>query len=781
MKADSLTDEEKAKLFTGSDNWHTFSVREKGLRPVSMADGPHGLRIETKTGLGFNESKPAVCWPTASALGCTFDRELIRRIAEKLSEECRSENIDLLLGPGINHKRSPLCGRNFEYYSEDPYLSSELGTAFVTGLQENGTGSCVKHYACNSREKGRLVQDSIIDQRTLHEIYLRQFDRLIRQAHPAAVMAAYNRLNGIYCCENEQLLSHARDEGFDGIFISDWGAVSEPVESLKAGLNLQMPGGDHGTSKRILKALSRGKLDQAEIDENAERMCEFAARFEDHPASAFDISGHLEGCLDAALESCVLLKNNGILPMKNQTVAVIGELAVRPRFQGTGSSKVNSIVSDNLYDELIKAGYEAEYAQGYHLDDHLIHPKLIADAVSLAKKKELVIVAAGLNEGDEAEGHDRTTMSLPLVQNLLIRELIRVNPNTVVILQAGAPVAMPWIEEAGAVLMAYLSGCRSSQALVRLLSGAVSPSGKLAETFPLKLEDTPCFRYFDNSILQTQYRECIYTGYRYYDTFDIPVLFPFGYGLSYSRFEYSGLELKEEENRIDVSLTVTNTGEYRAREIVEIYASMPESKIARAKKELAGFESVMLEPGESRRVTIPVLKEDLKYYDVNAGCRLLEKGTYLIRAAASVSDIRLQAEITLDGTENPYSPFAVEFMKWKNGTVLIDDETYVRILGNDLPEERQPLPFTKDTTLGELKATRAGRLVHHAVSRYIRKSPVKDVRDSTVFESPLRLALMAWRGFTWDTVDEMAEILNGRLHRIFRFVRTLDHRRNRKK
>ncbi len=781
MKNYHLTNEEKALMFTGSDNWHTFSAPEKGLRGVSMSDGPHGLRIEVKTGLGFNESKPAVCWPTASALGCTFDRQLIREIGEKLSEECHSENIDLLLGPGINHKRSPLCGRNFEYFSEDPYLSSELGTAYVKGLQENGTGACVKHYACNSREKSRLVQDSIIDERTLHEIYLRQFDRVIRQSEPVSIMAAYNRLNGKYCCENEELLNHARDEGFNGVFISDWGAVSDPVDSLKAGLNLQMPGGDHGTGKRLLKAVDEGRLDQQKLDENADRMCAFSEDFADHEASSFDTEEHLEKCLQAALESCVLLKNDGVLPIKNPSIAVIGELAVHPRFQGTGSSKVNSITNDNLYDELISAGYDAVYEQGYHLDDHLIHPELIANAVSLARKKEVVIVAAGLPEGDEAEGYDRTTLSLPRVQNLLIEELVRVNSNVVVILQAGAPVTMPWKDDAGAVMMAYLSGCRSGQALVRLLNGTVSPSGKLAETFPEKLEDTPCFRYYADSILQTQYRECIFTGYRYYDTFDIPVLFPFGFGLTYSTFEYSGMTLKEEENQVLVTLTVTNTGKAKAREIVEIYVSLPKSKIARAKKELAGFESVMLEPGESRKITIPVLKEDIKYYDVNAHKRLLEEGTYLIQAASSVNDVRLHAEIDLEGTAEPVSPFKIEFMTWKSGIAHVEDETYEKILGCPLPKERLPLPITKDTTLDELKATRIGRLVHMGIQHYLKRTQMKDVRDSTVFEAPLRMSLMAGSRLTWDTVDELAEILNGRLHRIFRVRRTLTRRKNKGK
>ncbi|MBQ2690415.1 MAG: glycoside hydrolase family 3 C-terminal domain-containing protein, partial [Solobacterium sp.] len=564
--------------------------------------------------------------------------------------------VDLLLGPGINHKRSPRCGRNFEYFSEDPILSSELASGYIQGLQSCGIAACVKHFAANSRETGRLVQDSVVDERTLQEIYLYQFERVIRQARPWSIMAAYNQLNGAYCCENEELLKDIlrKQWGYDGTVISDWGAVSDPLQSAKNGLNIEMPGPDHGTADALLEGIKQGTLSEAALRESTEYIRKLVERCS-HKTDRDPEVDHFAFAQELAERSAVLLKNEGVLPLKQERIALIGAFAEKPRYQGAGSSKVHCLSVDSLKGTLEEAGLPFVYAQGYRTDSDDSDPVLIKEALEAAEQCDTVVLMLGLPDGKEAEGFDRPHLSLPENQNRLVEHILQVNRNVIVVLQCGAPVTVPWAEDVKGILLMYLSGCRGGKALKRLLYGEVNPSGKLAETFPLREEDVPCEPFYDNDLLQVQYREGIFTGYRYYSTFGKEVRWSFGYGLSYTAFRYDGFTVSTDNERLYAEVTLTNTGTCTGRETVQVYAGLPESRIARPSIELKGFTTVELSPGETRTVIVEIPLEDLKYWDVQEHSRLLETGVYTLYAASSSQDLLLKAQIALEGTAEPYS------------------------------------------------------------------------------------------------------------------------------
>ena len=770
MKTETLTSEEDVKLFVGEDKWHTYGTGD--LRSLMMADGPNGLRIETGETVGFRPAVPAVAYPTLSALGCTFDKELMYRFGQVLAQECIRDGVDILLGPGVNHKRSPLCGRNFEYFSEDPVLSSELAAGYVKGLQDCGVAACLKHFAGNSRETGRLVQDSIIDERTLHELYLYQFERVIRQANPWSLMAAYNLLNGTYCCENGELLREIlrKQWEYDGTVISDWGAVSDPLEAVKNGLNVEMPGPDHGTPDVLLEALQNGTLQEEILQDNTETVRRLAERCS-HPLKKEKDIDHFAFAQELAERSAVLLRNEGSLPLdRNQTLAVIGAFAEKPRYQGAGSSKVNCHSVDSLCAVLKEDGIPFTYAAGFRLDSDESDPVLIREALEAAEHCDQVVLMLGLPDGKEAEGFDRENMNLPANQNHLVGHLLRVNRNITVVLQCGSPVLVPWADDVKAVLLMYLSGCRGGRALKRLLFAEAVPSGKLAETFPLADEDVPCAPYYTDDLLQVQYREGIFSGYRYYSTFGKPVRYAFGHGLSYTAFRYDAMSADAEEDGLCVSVTVTNTGTYAGRETVQIYTSLPKSRITRAAIELKGFAPVYLRPQETKTIQIRIPEEDLKYYDVQTHRREMEEGLYTLFAGASSDDLRLQATVHLDGITTPYSTLKPE--------IAATEEAFVEMLGHPLPVERAAHPFHRNTTIYELEISRLGRLVHRTIYRWFKHHDPQDIVHSTVFESPLRSMLMGSTRFTWKTVDEAAELLNGHvLGSVGRILRSLKPKR----
>lgn len=770
-----ITAEKQARMFAGKDNWTTVAAEEAGIHSVRMSDGPNGLRIEAENKLGFAMSHPATLYPTASLSACSFDRKLQYELGEHLGRESAENGVQVLLGPGVNHKRSPLCGRNFEYYSEDPYLSGELASAYVKGVQDQGVGTSLKHYAGNSREYGRMIQNSIIDERALHEIYLAQFERVVRTSQPWTIMAAYNRLNGKYCCENKELLDLAREKwGFDGLYVSDWGAVPDPADCLKAGLNLEMPGGEHGSDERILKALEEGSVTIEMLEENTKRLKQLADRTSSLKQYE-DVSDRLAFAQRAAAESAVLLKNNGVLPLhRDESIALIGPFAKEPRIQGTGSSKVNASEADCLFDAMKEERLVFSYAQGFTMSPETVNEMLEDQALRLAERCSKVIVIAGLPEGDEAEGYDRKHMRLPENQNHLIRALQQVNRNIIVVLQCGAPVELPWRNNVSGILCMYLAGCRSGKAALDLLTGNVNPCGKLAETWPRHLEDTPCFNTFHKNLLQAQYRESIFTGYRYYSTAGIDTAFPFGYGLSYTTFAYRNLKKEISDDTVKITLEVTNTGTTAGKEIVQLYIGKKDSRIGRPLKELKGFEKILLEPGETKDVTFLLDARSFAYYDTAAKDWLVEAGTYEIGIGASSEDIRLETTVFRNGTTKPYSTISTDYLSAaKDG---FTQTAFESVLGHSIEEAKVQRPFTVNTSLTELQEVGLGRLLKGIIDLIRPKLDLPGVTDEMIMEVPVRMALMSSDQITWKTVNTIVDFFNGKAS-IFRVLKNLNKKK----
>lgn len=656
-----MTLEEKAGLCSGSDFWHTKEVERLGIPPMMMCDGPHGLRKQAGAGdhMGIGESIETVCYPTASALAASFDRNVLQRLGEALGQECQAEDVGMLLGPGINIKRSPLCGRNFEYFSEDPYLSGELGVAFVQGLQEQGVASCVKHFAANNQETRRMSGSSQMDERTLHEIYLPAFEAVVKSGKVRGVMCAYNAINGIYAAENKELLTDIlrKEWGYQGIVVTDWGAVKDRVKGLLAGLDLEMPGGGGNQDEKIVRAVQNGVLAEEVLDE--------AVRNVLHLIADYLSSRRQEGIIDRAKcaelseelsEQCaVLMKNEGILPLrKDVKAAFIGEFAQNPRYQGAGSSHVHTKAVTGALEAAHNIGIDAVFARGYNTKKQSDNAGLLAEAVDAAGKADVAVVFAGLPDRYETEGCDRETMSLPAEQNRLIEEIVSVQPNTVVVLHGGSPVELPWIGDVPAVLCMYLGGQAVGTATVNLLYGDGNPSGKLAETWPLRLEDNPSYLNFPGEEGKVEYREGVFVGYRYYDKKKMPVLFPFGHGLSYTEFVYSDLKLSHETildtETLQVTCRLTNAGSRSGMEVLQLYVRDVESTAIRPIRELKGFEKVMLQPGEVREIHFSLDRRAFAGYDPTIHDWYVETGVFVVEIASSSRDIRLSSEVTVQGS-----------------------------------------------------------------------------------------------------------------------------------
>lgn len=746
---------EDAEKFEGKDKWHLNT--EEG---VTLSDGPNGLRIEDELGLGFNHSKEATAFPTAALVGCSFDRDLLREYGEKLAEECVQAKVDVLLGPGVNTKRSPLCGRNFEYFSEDPVLSGEYAASYINGVQSKGVGTSLKHFAANSCELGRQVQDSIMDERTLHEIYLRQFEITVRKSHPWTMMPAYNQLNGVYCCENKQLFDLARSWGFDGIFISDWGGVSNPIHSIQSGLNVEMPGRS-GSARFLAKAVAEGVLSPECIKRSSQAVTAFSHRCGQYEVKKYDQKDHDAFCQKAAEESIVLLKNQNVLPLKRtDQIAVIGPYALKPCIQGAGSSRVNDAHSDWFLKRLDQSGITYSYAPGYSLENEEIDEKLHEEAMDCVKGKDKVIFFAGESSKNSGEGFDRTSMDLPFNQNTLIRDLVHENCHVIVVLQTGSPVILPWRNMVDGIVCEYEAGKASGIALQRILYGEVNPSGHLAETWPVRQEDNPSARYYDAHVTQSQYREGIYVGYRYYDTFKISVAYPFGYGLSYTEFQYTNLKITGHESCIHGSFKVKNSGTCDGRTAAQIYIGMKNSRIARPCKELKEFASVFLKAGEEKEMSFEIPYSLLTYYDVRQHSWQNEKGIYEVMIGTSVNDIVLQKEMELDGVEDPYSSLRMSDIQYDEGMVYVSDDAFRRMLERPIPAIREPKPVTPDTTIRELQASRLGSAVNFVISRMLRTKALHNVDDASVYNAPLRQLLWLKDHYTWQTVYAAAAYMN---------------------
>lgn len=758
-----LTLEEKASLCSGADFWHTEAIDRLNIPAAMVSDGPHGIRKQENLAdhMGVAESIKAIGFPTASAMACSFDRDLLHKVGDALGEECVAEDLAVLLGPGINMKRSPICGRNFEYYSEDPVVAGELGAAFVNGVQEHGVGTSLKHFAANNQEWRRMSISAEIDERTLREIYLAAFETVVKKAQPWTIMCSYNRINGVYSCENDWLLNKVlRDEwGFEGLVMTDWGAMDERVPSLKAGLDLEMPDCHGETDKLIVKAVQNGELEESVLDTAVERILTMVdkyltARKGIDPASmvhplpssverGYDVAAHHALARTTAEQSAVLLKNEDILPLqKDKKIAFIGEFAKVPRIQGGGSSHINNTWIESALDA---AGDSVSYAQGFHIDEETTDETLLQEAITLAKESDVAVIFAGLPDSFESEGFDRTHLNMPANQNELIARISEVQPNVVVVLHSGSPIAMPWLDKVAGVLQMYLAGQASGGAAVNLLFGDATPCGKLAETFPLHLEDNPSYLNFPGNREKVCYQEGVFIGYRYYDKKKMDVLFPFGYGLSYTDFTYSNMKVTvngknaadvdviKETDEIIVSADITNTGNCDGAEIVQLYIKNPVVYEIRPEKELRDFAKVFLKAGETKTVTFTLNARAFSYYETRIHDWYAESGDYEILLASSSRDIRLQDTVSITGSKK--IPFVADYI-----TTCEDVELFAKD-GSALDEMLRGSGFAEATdhdgddsmgsgTADMMKAMFTGTPLHSILSFSSEELTYEDIQDT---------------------------------------------------
>lgn len=653
-----MTLEEKASLCSGDTFWLTKAIDRLGVPAVWLSDGPNGIRKE-KQGSATNVMRPAetaTCFPTAVTLASSWDKDLIEEVGSAIAEEAHSLGVTTVLGPGVNIKRSPLCGRNFEYLSEDPFLAGRMGAAYVHGVQKNGIGVSVKHFCANDQEHLRMCIDSVVDERTLREIYLPAFEHIVKTEQPATIMSSYNRLNGTYLSDNRRMLTEIlREEwGFKGIVVSDWGGMNDRVESIKAGNDLEMPGNGGMNDRNIIKAVKAGKLSEEDLDRVVYRMIKFAFERKANETTgpvAFD--KHHAVARKAAANGAVLLKNDGGLPVKDgATVAVIGTLAKEIRYQGSGSSHINVPKTVSFTEALEENGKEFVYAPGYSLKGDGYNAKLIEEAKNVARGKDVVLLFIGLTDVYESEGFDRTHMKMPSSHELLATELVKVNPNVVVVLSGGSPVELgSWKDDVKSILNLYLGGQAGGEGAYDVIYGLVNPSGKLAETFPVKNEDSLASKYFPMGPRSVEYRESVYVGYRYFDKANKEVAYPFGHGLSYTKFEYSDISVSANEIKegtpLIVKCTVSNVGQVAGAEVVELYVADKESTIYRPVKELKGFKKVYIEPGKSREVEFVLDSRAFAYYNTEINDWHIESGEFDILVGASSRDIRLTATVNV--------------------------------------------------------------------------------------------------------------------------------------
>ena len=655
-----MTLEEKCGLLSGYDFWHTKPVERLDIPPVMVSDGPHGLRKQDQEAdhLGMNDSIKAVCMPAACATAASFDKEMIYRMGEAIGNSCQHEQLCVVLGPAVNIKRSPLCGRNFEYFSEDPYLAGEMAASFISGVQSKNVGTSIKHFAANNQEHRRMSSSSNVDERTLREIYFPAFETSVKKAQPWTVMCSYNRINGVYASEDPWLLTKVlRDEwGFEGYVMSDWGAVSNRVAGVAAGLDLEMPSSGGINDRKVINAVRTGILDEKIVDRAVERILNINYRYLENakPHTPWDKEADHELSAKIAGECMVLLKNEeDILPLcKEDSVAFIGEFAAKPRFQGGGSSHINCFKTTSALDAA--AGLNVVYAQGYSVADDDATDEMIAEAVKAAKAAKVAVVFAGLPDAYESEGYDRTHMDMPACQVKLIEAVAEANPNTVVVLHNGSPIVMPWNGKVKAVLEAYLGGQAVGLATVNVLFGDVNPCGHLPETFPRKLSDNPSYLFYGGEKDKTDYREGIFVGYRYYDRKEMDVLYPFGHGLSYTTFEYLNMEVSQNEitdqDTLTVDVLVTNTGSRAGKTVVQLYVRDVQSTVIRPVRELKGFEKVELEPGEIKKVSFTLDKRSFAYWNEQISDWHVETGDFLIEIGQSSRDICLSETVKVVST-----------------------------------------------------------------------------------------------------------------------------------
>ena len=737
-----MTLEEKAGMCSGLDFWHLKEVEHLGIPKVMVSDGPHGLRKQDEKGdhLGINDSIKAVCFPPAVLSACSFDRGLMEEMGKAIGREAQANDVSVVLGPAVNIKRSPLCGRNFEYYSEDPYLAGEIAAAFVKGVQSQHVGTSIKHFAANNQEYRRMSSSSEVDERTLREIYFPAFETAVKKAQPCTFMCSYNQINGTFASENKWLLTDVlRGEwGFKGYVMSDWGAVNDRVKGLEAGLELEMPASGGDNDAMIVKAVKDGALEEKILDQAVERILRIIFEYADHrKPQEFTMEKDHEEAQHIAEESMVLLKNeNHILPLKtSEKAAFIGGFARNPRFQGGGSSHINCFKTTNVLDS-VPCDAQVVYAEGFPADRDFYDKALADEAVKAAAEADKAVIFAGLPESFESEGYDRSHMRLPECQNRLITEILKVQPNTVIVLHNGSPVEMPWLGEIKGLLETYLGGQAGGAAAANILYGKINPSGKLAETMPLKLSDNPSYLNFGGGE-KVEYREGIFVGYRYYDTKEMDVVFPFGYGLSYTTFAYSNLKLSmenpTEKDTVMVSADVTNTGKSAGKEVVQLYIRDLTGSAIRPEKELKGFEKVFLEPGETKTVTMELNKRSFAWYNTELHDWFAASGDYEILVGASSRDIRLTETLHLNSSQR--LPMHVHM-----NTTLGD------LLRN---------PETAEAAKKLIQKYLSGEAGSEAASEAVSEEMTMAMTDSM----PLR-ALMGFAGVSRKELDSVIEKLN---------------------
>ena len=767
----ALTLEQKCALLSGATTFGTRALPKNNIPSITLSDGPNGVRKQAGAAdhLGLNPSVPATCFPTAATVACSWDPALGEQIGQAMGEEAAAQEVAVLLGPGLNTKRSPLCGRNFEYFSEDPYLSGKMAAGYVRGIQSNGISACPKHFAVNSQELRRMASDSVVDERTLRELYLTGFEIVVKEAKPKTIMSSYNLINGTYANENRHLLMDIlRGEwGFDGAVVTDWGGSNDHALGVQNGSTLEMPAPGGDAVRELMQAVQSGKITEADVDARLDELLTLV--FDTHAAvqshsRTFDADAHHALARRAAAESIVLLKNeNDLLPLaEGAKVAVIGDFAQTPRYQGAGSSAVNSIKVDTFLDCLKESGLASVgFAPGFDRQGKPDAAKQ-AEAVALAQKAEVVLLCLGLDEIKESEGLDRGDMRLADNQIELLKAVQQANPNTVVVLSAGASLETPWLKHCRTLVYGALGGQAGAGAMLDVLTGKVNPSGKLAETWVNAYADTPAKDNFAGPGRMVQYREGLYVGYRYYQTAGVPVAFPFGYGLSYTSFAYSNLQAVSN----GVTLTVTNTGKRAGAEIVQLYVAKPGAEVLRPAQELKGFAKVQLQPGESKTVTILLDDKAFRYWNTKTDSWEVEGGSYELRVGASSADIRLTAVVEVAGTGAP-NPYAGKHLPhYTSGKVQsVPDDEWATLLGR--PVQQGKVKIDRNMTLGELNHSRSplGWLIWLVLTALLNASYKRGKPDLNVlfqYNMPLRaLAKMTSGAISMGMVDGIVMELQG--------------------
>lgn len=777
-----LTLEEKASLCSGDTYWDTKAIKRLGIQSIFMADGPNGLRVQKgKTDeLGINASEKATCFPSIATASNSWDKKLLYEMGEGIAKEALEEKVSILLAPGVNIKRNPLCGRNFEYLSEDPYLTGTLATEYVKGVQSLGVGVSVKHFAVNNQETRRKVIDAIVDERTLREIYLYAFEMVVKEANPLTVMSAYNKLNGTYCTENRYLLGILKNEWkHKGIVITDWNAENDRIEGIKAGNELEMPTTDGKSTEKLIKAVESGKLSERILNKRVDRILAVIFKCVSNLKEEykFDHEENNKLAQKIAEKSIILLKNeDNILPInKEDKVLLVGDMAKYPRFQGAGSATTMPEKIYNTLDSFKNMKIKFDYLQGYERIPSKKDNKLLKQVCKKAKDAKVIVIYAGLTENYETEGMDRKNLQIPLNQVKLIEEVSKINKNIIVVLAGGSVIEMPWIDKVKGIIHSYLSGQAGAKAIADILVGNVNPSGKLAETYPLKLQDVPSYKYFPGDEISSQYREGIYVGYRYYEKAKKEILFPFGFGLSYTEYQYSDLEVNknkidfDNDDKIEIKFKIKNIGKVAGEEIAQVYISQENPHIFKPEKELKGFEKVSLNPGQQKEVSMILDKRAFSYYNVEKKDWTVEAGKYNIIVGKSSRNIVLSKKITINSTDENITKKYPQV--YYNADVQnVTTEEFEELLGKKVPSTGTKIKhFTLNNTIEQSKHTLIGGIIYNysmkfKLKRYLRKQDISKASKVIMnMQNPIRhFARRKNSKYNDDMLEGFVKMLNGK-------------------